>query len=318
MRILFLFSFLASFVLAQESVYVPDDALEALIEASCPEANNGNANDNYVFRPTWVSGLSNEGDNEVGGLYYSNGTALLRIFDGNLIIEDWTGLSPLGVNSIVLQDNNLEVLDLSLWGESALENTVFGGGVKMELYDCYSLTDIVMPQDTIYVVIDNCPSLQNIQFQNSNVITALNVNQSGANSGINPIDLSNTAGFNISYGFCHLNIASNVACINLDNGSGQCLFLDALIVFNYFYPTSSVCVEVSVPFDMTEVFPGIDYNLSCPSCFTATTSEQNISIPQLLFVTDILGREVKPILGQPYFYRYSDGSVVKKMALEHN
>lgn len=312
----FLFFFISIGCWAQQAVYVPDDALEALIEASCPEANNGVSNDDYVFLPTWQSGLSNGGDNSSGGLYYNSGTALLRIFDANLVVNDWTGLSALGVNSIVLQDNNIQTLDLSTWGLSALDNTIFGGGVKMEVYDCYSLTDIVMPQDTIYVMVDNCPSLERVQFQSSNVITALNINQCGAVHGLEAIDLSNIAGFNTPYGFCHVNIASHLECLKLDNGSSQCLDLDALVVFNYFYPSDLVCVEVDQPLLMQGIFPDIPFTANCTSCFTLSISEQMQFKAKQIGVIDLLGRKVQPVPGQLYLFIYNDGSVKKKIATE--
>ena len=60
----------------QQLVYVPDDVLENLIESTCPAADNGIPNDNYVIKPINGCGVSSIG---VGLDSYS-----VQWYNGNL------------------------------------------------------------------------------------------------------------------------------------------------------------------------------------------------------------------------------------------
>ena len=91
-------------------------------------------------------------------------------------------------------------------------------------------------------------------------------------------------------------------------------------IYNAFVPGSPVCVEVSQPSLMQATLPMISpysvYSTICTNCSISSIDEHSLEKPFLLKVTDMLGRETKPISGQPFLYIFSDGSVEKKMIVE--
>ena len=295
--LLFLSVFLSVNLFGQHLIYVTDDALEEWFELS---AFN---NDNYVETDTINVGIPMLSINQT---------------NPSLVVNDWTGLNELKVNVVIIQNNNVQTIDLSNWGtNSYIYNTnANGNGVQFVANNCNLLTDIILPQDTITVNVQSCPSLQNIVFQNSNIIRFLSIGYSGNLNGLNTIDLSNTSGFDFS-GAKSVQILSNVNCIKLDNGTMDCLNLSSFAAFNPF-TNFSVCVEVSQPSLMQATFPlAGGYSTNCTNCSISSIDEHSLKKPFLLKVTDLMGRETTFKPNTPLIYVYDDGSIEKVFSVEY-
>ena len=155
--------------------------------------------------------------------------------------------------------------------------------------------------------------LQNIIFQNSNVINQFYLADLYSLNPINVIDFTNTIGFATNSFGCSVTIWASVNCVLLDNGTQQCLnvpFLGGDGVTN-------TCMQVVNPDLMGALggmYPGY-FSTNCTNCtssLTELTSSKNLN--QIL---DMMGRETTFKPNTPLIYVYDDGSTEKVFSVEY-
>mgnify|MGYP006084274959 CR=1 FL=1 len=85
--------------------------------------------------------------------------------------------------------------------------------------------------------------------------------------------------------------------------------------FNVGVPITYNCIENSCtdPANATGVYSTL---ADCQAVCGASAIEENEAEKQLLKITDVLGRESEPAPNVPLFYRYSDGTVEKRLVIE--
>ena len=298
--------------LAQKT-YVPDDVFEEYIETTFPAADNGVANDDSVL----TAGLS--GDFNLGGAW-TTGLVLNPTTLSSPIISDFTGIEDfVGLHKITISNLNNITIDLSQATLTAKFNFLPG---ELNISSCPLVTDIILPSDTIELVLNANTYLTNIVFQPltfiGNDIGYGGLTIAGCNSLLT-IDISNIAGvFNDSY----LSVTGNINLTQLNIKNGFC----------YNWGTVSIgsnpnlfCVQVDDPnyssisanwswseFDFLNQNNQYSYSTNCgwPSAI-----QEHSANKELLKVTDLLGRETKQT-NHPLFYIYDDGTVEKKIIIE--
>jgi len=178
--------------------YIPDDGFEQYLETTYPSVNNGAVNDNYILS----SGIPNITTIQLSGLF------------GNSVF-DFTGIESL-TSLLNVQISNMTMTNVDLSGiMNNWTNPIGYFLIKIEF--CNSVTNISLPQGKIQLVVTDNPTLQDIQFQNSNIFCSTNAIQD--NNSISSIDLSNTAGVNPGASLW-ISGNTNLQCLSIDNG--QC------------------------------------------------------------------------------------------------
>jgi hypothetical protein len=233
--------------------YVPDDAFEAYIETTFPSANNGSANDNYVL----TAGIQNVYNVGIDGAYYQ--------------VNDYTGLQDFTIMvSINIINQNVPIIDLSSYPNV---NPLLGHlGVFIEGNNL--LQTVILPQNKIYLGIADNSSLENIIFQDNNILSWISTVSD--NSILEYFDISNTAGVEMG---ALITIANHpmLKCINLKNGGFANweqvgISLNGLINTD---PISSIltCVEVDNPtYSQNSSSWNWDFNDIDPSTYSYSTN----------------------------------------------
>ena len=301
--LLFLSVFLSVSLFGQELVYVPDDVLEYELQQLI---QGDDVIDDYVPMV------------EIPYLALINPAP----------ISDFTGLDELKVKQLSIIDPQGTSLDFSNWGQADFPNQsnqgtlgAYGFGVTLGIQGG-NVESIILPQDTIVFQLGFMDYLQEIQFQNNNVIRNFNISYFGAISGGIPLlDLSNTIGFHneafLMSPFASFTINGPVGCVLLDNGTGQCedLILPGIGHSDLNFP---ICVQVGNPTVMNTVLsvtPNVNISDNCPNC-TSSLNELTTS-KNLIQILDMMGRETPFKPNTPLIYVYDDGSIEKVFSVEY-
>jgi len=153
-----------------------------------------------------------------------------------------------------------------------------------------------------------------------NPLTSLDLSQNPAlehlycvENQLTSLDLSNHSAF------YDLNCESNqLTCLHVANGNNTNFFQ-----FKTTNNPNLSCIEVDDPAWATANWTDIDsqasFSENCnypSSCFVVGIDKQPNKEKHLLYITDLLGRPSLPVPNQILLYKYSDGSVEKRMQLE--
>ena len=204
--------------------YVPDDAFELYIETYIAGANNGIVNDNYV--------------NSIG-VQNATGLSIQSALVPSGIINDFTGIQDFNsLNTMAIQYMNMTNIDLStlniissggLWDfqltlqyNNLVENLILpqGGGIKLSISNCVSLSSIVYHSNNIIEgqsIISSCPSLTNFDVSMVAFVKLQSSIWLANNSSLQCVNLKN--------GYCSnwssVGITNNplVTCVEVDNPS---------------------------------------------------------------------------------------------------
>ena len=272
---------------AAQITYVPDDNLEALIEATYPAANNGAANDDYVL----TAGISTVGSLGIDGNSY--------------LVSDYTGLEDfIQLTTLLITNQQTSQIDLS-----AINNVL--SGVPDYLYVTISynnlLTDLALPQGKIQPNIKYNPLLLNVTFQSNNILDNVTFQH---NNSIKNIDASLTSTVDPS---SVLTITNNdqLECVNISNGG--CTFWLLVSIANN---PNLTCVEVDDPNYSNTAWGdptiyGYSYSTNCSCGALGITVNAQSSEEEIIGIYDLLGRECEFMHNKTLLYLYKDGSVQK-------
>ena len=99
------------------------------------------------------------------------------------------------------------------------------------------------------------------------------------------------------------------------NASVSYMFIDDVFVIPLEEPATYNCLAGACidPQDGSGLYDSL---ATCQAACNATAIEENNTTKQLLYITDVLGRESKPTPNVPLFYRYDDGTVEKRIVVE--
>ena len=189
------------------------------------------------------------------------------------------------------------------------------GGVTIIVEDCLFLSSVVLPQDTVSFILEDCPSFQSIEFQNSNVIHGFGIDNSSPLYTIDIIDFSNTQGFIVDGVFpSSVGIDAPVNCILLDNGNQQCLNINFSCNGD---DDNETCIQVENPILMEAAHFTSDsyFSTNCSNC-TSSLTELTTS-KNLIQILDLMGRETSFKPNTPLIYVYDDGSIEKVFSVEY-
>ena len=204
--------------------YVPDDAFELYIETYIAGANNGIVNDNYV---------NSIGVQNATGLGLSPALVPSGIINDFTGIQDFNSLNTMGIQYMNMSNIDLSALNiissggvfdfqLSMQNNNLVENLILpqGGGIKLLISDCISLSNIVFHSNNIIEgqsIIGSCPSLTNFDVSMVSFVKLQAAIWLANNSSLQCVNLKN--------GYCSnwssVGITNNplVTCVEVDNPS---------------------------------------------------------------------------------------------------
>ncbi|MEE2700503.1 MAG: hypothetical protein VYD71_03970 [Bacteroidota bacterium] len=289
-----------------QQTYVPDDVFEDYIETTFPAADNGIANDDYVL---------------TAGLVLTSmplGITLDPTTLSSPIISDFTGIEDfVDLHLITISNLNNTTIDLSQATLTALYNFC---AAEINIGSCPLLTDIILPPDTIQLVLNANTYLTNIVFQPltfiGNDIGLFGLQIHGCNSLLT-IDISNIAGvFNDSY----LDVSGNINLTQLNIKNGFCYNWGTVNISNN---ANLFCVQVDDPnyssisanwtwYEFNWGNQNNQYSYST-NCGWPSVIDEHSTSKELLRTIDLLGRETT---NNPLFYIYDDETVEKRMVIE--
>jgi hypothetical protein len=103
------------------------------------------------------------------------------------------------------------------------------------------------------------------------------------------------------------------SCVVTQDSVGAYGTLDSCLASCYapsYNCLANACVD---PLDGTGLYDSL---ATCQAACNTTAIEENKTKKQLLKITDVLGRKSKPAPNVPLFYKYSDGTVERKIVIE--
>ena len=190
-----------------------------------------------------------------------------------------------------------------------------GSTSNLEYLNCYSTQINSLDLDNIpnLTYLDcHFSSLTNLDVSNNSSLIFLNCQNQAYQ--FNNLDLTNNP--SLSTLLCGGN---QLSCLNVKNGNNT-LISD----FEATYSPNLYCIEVDDAAWSTANWTSVDSQSSFSEdcnypnpCGSGTTSINELTHPKnLLYITDILGRNTYPVPNRVLFYIYDDGSVEKKIRLE--
>ena len=234
-------------------------------------------------------------------------------------IEDFTALTYLNCwnNQLSTLDlsNNTGLTYLNCWYNN-LNSLDVSNNTALNFLDC----------------IDN--QLTSLDVSNNIALTRLNCNQ----NQFTTLDLSNNTA--LTFLFCSqnqlttLDLSNNSALASFDCNDNQLTCLNVknqnntnFIRFKTTDNPNLTCIEVDNVAYSTSNWVGLDFTFDSQNSFSEDCNNECSGIPplglnelsqpeNLLSITDLLGRPSLPVPNQILLYRYSDGSVEKRIQLD--
>ena len=241
--------------------YMPDDAFENSVEGFSFN------NDNYVSTASI----------QVLPVVYIPGA-----------VQDLTGIEDFNNLSIIyILNSSMTTIDLSNCPNLLFTTINTVGGIYVHIQDCQFLTTVILPPNEIRFVINSCPYLSEVTFQNSNIIRSPTAGSMESAIIYNPslicIDMSNILDVVLGSGLS-IGGNDNLTGINLKNGKCDkwahvSISVDGL---------SNLCIEVDNPtycYTAESVgtwervcSPNCTYSTSCPNCIAKVDELPTVSI----------------------------------------
>ena len=338
-KLLFLFVLLSSQVIGQTTL-IPDANFEqALIDlgydtgfpdGSVPTSNI-NTIDTLFIAFKSISDLTgiadftalirlNCGTNQLTSLDVSNNTSLNQFFCSQNLLTSLDVSNNTALTVLSCSQNQLTSLDLS--NNTALTTVYFSTNLLTSLdvsnntaltyLSCWGnqLTSLDVSNNTALTELACSQNqLTSIDLSNNAALTTLYC----GNNLLTSLDLNNNTAFTVLS--CEQN---QLTCLNVKNGNNV-----AITSFWALNNPSLNCIEVDDTTWSTANWANIDsqtsFSNNCGNPCSSITGipELLVKDKQLLLITDLLGRPTsQPLHNQVMFYRYSDGSVEKRIILE--
>jgi hypothetical protein len=131
------------------------------------------------------------------------------------------------------------------------------------------------------------------------------------------IDISIYNGDTVDINYPYIGLVVDAMGDTIQNGTANFFVQFALDTMTYSYALNSVSpvYPLTVYFAYSDLIGGTD---TCVLSYTPPTGIAELPSPDkhLLFITDILGRTTHPVPNRVLIYKYSDGSVEKRIQLE--
>ena len=218
-------------------------------------------------------------------------------------------------NDSVLTANINGVANLYVNGKNISDLSGIEGFTALLILECISnsINNLDVTQNTALTFL-SCTSNSLTSLDVTNNTDLIYLNCSG--NSISSLDISNNAALT------NVSCASNqLACLNIKNGNNTNMYN-----FNAAQNQDLLCIEVDDTTHSTTNWVGASYYFDSQTSFSEdcnnpcstvnmSTKELPTKVKELLYITDLLGRTTQPVPNQILLYKYSDGSVEKRMKL---